>query len=267
MPVTRGQGSARTRWTGTSDRLGANGVAGNVARASLPLEQRTMKRYGCMTPWLVLCAVVGCTGTSPTEPCPTASVDQSRPTHLDDPFAHTPVPSDQPRDFDTLVRMIEDTIGSSIVEEQPPIPFSPPLNDRQVREAVQQCVDHAVTSPFLAHVRDFYGTPGDTEVVLVSNGPIMWPKGLRHEVGGLRLRFASATEMCGPDQDRKLGIRLDKLNVVGPVTRFMDGNIELVLTNVGGDRNGAVQGGCSVIYIVEKDEDAVVASCQMWIDP
>ena len=188
-----------------------------------------------------------------------------RTTRLAVPRIPSHLPTNRPT-LTALVKLIEATIGSSVAKEQP-IPFSPPLNDRQVCEAVQQCVDHAIMSPSLAKPRDFYGTPGETEVVLLNDGPIIWPKGLKHEVGGFRLRFASAAEVCGPDQDRKLGIRLDKLDVVGPARGFLDGNIELVLTNVGADRNGAVNGGCIVIYVVKKDEDAVVASYRMWIDP
>ena len=40
------------------------------------------------------------------------------------------------------------------------------------------------TSPDLADPRDFCGTHGDSEVILVNDGPVKWPDDLKPEAAG-----------------------------------------------------------------------------------
>jgi hypothetical protein len=170
--------------------------------------------------------------------------------------------------FESLRKLIEDNIGRPFDEEdekQPP--FSPPLNDVQIRDAVQQSIAYALASPNLADTRDFYGTQGDSEVILVNDGPINWPDNLKPEVAGFRLRFASQFAPDGQCKDRRLGIRLDKLDLLAPSDGFMDGNITLSLINAGGTRNGTVIGGCRVYYVVQIREGTIMARASWAFDP
>lgn len=219
----------------------------------------------------MLCLLAGCGGQDPAESVQETSIAESPLTDPDDPFdgpVNSTSPSKKMADFDSLLALIEDTLGRPIGEDdkgQPP--FSPPLNDVQIRDALQQSVAHALTSPNLADTRDFYGTHGDSEVILVNDGPIKWPDDLKPEVAGFRLRFASQFEPDGQCKDRILGIRLDKLDLLAPSDGFMDGNITLSLINAGGTRNGAVIGGCSVYYVVQIREGTIVARAGWALDP
>jgi hypothetical protein len=224
-----------------------------------------------MSFWIMLCLLAGCGGQDSVESVQETSIAESPPTDPDDPFdgpVNSTSPSKKMADFDSLIALIEDTIGSPIGEEdekQPP--FSPPLNDVQIRDALRQSVEHAITSPDLADTRDFYGTHGDSEVILVNDGPIKWPDDFKPEVAGFGLRFASQFAPDGQCKDRRLGIRLDKLDLSAPSDGFMDGNIVLSLINVGGTRYGTVIGGCRVYYVVQIREDKIVARAGWLLDP
>jgi hypothetical protein len=214
-------------------------------------------------------AIAGCAKSIPSETNSNVSAAKSQAKGKDDPFSdptNAVASTDKSVDFDSLTKLIDDTIGKEVGEEKR-VPFSPPLTSAQTLDALQQCVHHALTHPDLMETRDFYGTRGDADIVLVNDGPVKWPDGLLRVVEGWRLRFASQTTADAPGSDRKLGIRLDKLDLLAPSSGFLDGNITLTLTNVGGGRNGLVMGGCLVFYRVRKDGDKVVATCAGSLDP
>ncbi len=169
-------------------------------------------------------------------------------------------------EFDSIIELINETVGEPDAQE-PPEPFDPPLTDAEIASIVQQCVRHAITDPALQSTRDFYGTPGNKDVVLLNDLPTKWPDGFRTEIDGFRLRFGSPNQTNG-DSDRMLGIGLGKLDVrAPPFFGSFEGNVILVLQNVGGVRNGAVIGGCSVFYKICRDGDKVVAEFWGWFDP
>ena len=231
----------------------------------------SMRSYIHMSFWLMLCLLAGCGGQGPADNAQKVSIASLPPTDPDDPFdgpANATTSSKTLADYDSLLALIEDTLGRPIgKDETTQPPFSPPLNDDQIRDALRQSIAHVLTSPELADSRDFYGTHGDSEVILVNDGPINWPDNLNPEITGFRLRFASQFEPDGHCSNRRLGIRLEKLDLLAPSDGFMDGNIELSLINAGGTRNGAVIGGCIFCYVVQKRDDAVVANAACWFDP
>ena len=85
-------------------------------------------------------------------------------------------------------------------------------------------------------------------------------------LNGYDLRF-DKTDSALSDSNRILGIRLDKLDVTAPSTGFMDGNITLTLSNVGGTNNGAVIGGCLTYFTVHRQGDTYVAKYSGSFDP
>ncbi len=230
-----------------------------------------MRSYIHMSFWLMLCLLAGCGGQGPAESVQKAPIAASPLTDPDDPFdgpVNVTTSSKKLADYDSLLALIEDTLGRPIgKDETKQPPFSPPLNDDQIRDALRQSIAHVLTSSDLADSRDFYGTHGDSEVILVNDGPIKWPDDLKPEVAGFRLRFASQFEPDGQCKDRILGIRLEKRDLLAPSDGFMDGNISLSLINAGGTRNGAVIGGCSVYYVVQIREGTIVARAGWALDP
>lgn len=110
--------------------------------------------------------------------------------------------------------------------------------------------------------REFYGTPGDREIILVNtNYSVPWPqsygpKGLR----GWRIIPGSHYEAPKPSKfdkcDRKLGVRIDLLCINPAILDSERGNpffgpISLCVFNVGGHKNGAVIGGCEYYWSAE----------------
>lgn len=187
----------------------------------------------------------------------------------DDPFATATSndrPSQPPSDIDSFVAFTESTVGKP--DRREVNPFDPPLTDAQMRDALRQCVRHALTDPELQSTRDFYGTSGNQDIALVDGPEVTWPRGLRPSAAGFRFRLNSAKTSAGEESDRMLGIRLLKLDVRAPSAGFfMDGNVALVLTNVGGARNGDAVGGCVVCYIIQREGSTVIARCSGWFDP
>jgi hypothetical protein len=167
--------------------------------------------------------------------------------------------------FDHLIQMIEDTMQEESARVEVRTSFAVPLSKDEIRDAVQNCLQHVLTDPDLADSREFYGTPGALDVVLV-NDDIAWPDGLDLKIEGLRLRFGAQSN-SNPEGDRILGVFLGKLDVRGPATGFFDQNIILTLGNVGGARNGGVIGGCLVSYTVDKVGDVVQVRYAGWRDP
>jgi|GEM_PF-7080235 len=168
--------------------------------------------------------------------------------------------------FAEILDKIEETLQE--VDERPATePFSRPLHAAQILEAVQQSLRHALTSPELANTREFYGPPGDPTVVLVDDGDVSWPAGLRLQLDGFRLKFGPANNVPS-DQDHVLGIHLSKLDVAGPPRRIIwDGNIQLTMSNVGGGRNGMVIGSSMIWYVVTPVDGWVEVSFGGSLDP
>lgn len=107
--------------------------------------------------------------------------------------------------------------------------------------------------------REFYGTPGDQEIVLVNTGhSIPWPESYGpRTIAGWRLIPQSQYTPPPTEQrrkhNRKLGLRIDLLCVNPAILDPKRGDpffgpITVTIFNVGGDKNGAVIGGGRFFY-------------------
>lgn len=166
-----------------------------------------------------------------------------------------------------------DLNNSSTTDEtsQPrPTPFDPPLTGSQINDLLQQCLQHLLTDADFKRERDFYGTPGSTEVVLLSNSQTEWPSDFQPQVKGFTLSF-DQPKSVEYDGNRILGIRLEKLDVTAPASGLIDSifesKITLVLSNVGGTKNGAVVGGCITKFTVTREGDSYHAKPTLSFDP
>ncbi len=128
----------------------------------------------------------------------------------------------------------------------------------------QEALLDALISDFLTRkefedTRAFYGTPGDLELVLVNTDySVPWPASYGSKMlEGWRIIPAQQYDAPKPGQrgrlDRKIGVRIDLLCINSAVLdseRRMPffGPISLCVFNAGGDRNGAVIGGCDCNY-------------------
>ncbi|QDT85966.1 hypothetical protein [Gimesia chilikensis] len=146
------------------------------------------------------------------------------------------------------------------------VPYDPPLTDAEINNVLQLCIQQLLTSSEFKLTRDFYGTPGSTEVILVTNSEIKWPATFLPKVNGVKLQFAQP-KTIEYDGNRILGIRLSKLDLTAPVSDLFDGNIIFVLSNVGGSKNGAVHGGCFTYFSVVRQGKEYIARCTGLIDP
>lgn len=169
------------------------------------------------------------------------------------------------KSFDTLVDLM-DSSATDETRQPPPTPFDPPLTAPQINELLQQCLQHLLTDADFKDERDFYGTPGNTEVVLLSNSQTEWPAGFQPQVKGYDLRF-DQPKSVEYDGNRILGIRLEKLDVTAPASGLFEGNIKLVLSNVGGTKNGIHTGGCITNFTVIREGNSYSAKCTLSFDP
>jgi len=161
----------------------------------------------------------------------------------------------------------EETVKTqSILFGSPQIPFDPPLTAADINDILLQCLQQILTSADFKHEREFYGTPGSTEVVLVNSSKTSWPANFNPKVKGHDLRFAKSNS-ADLDHNRIFGIRLEKLDVTAPNLGIFDGNISLVLSNVGGTKNGAVNGGCFLYFTVHRQGDTYIATYSSSFDP
>ena len=167
-----------------------------------------------------------------------------------------------------MTKIIDATVQQQTKRVVSRTPFSAPLSTVEIRDAVQISLRHVLTDSDLAVSREFYGTPGGKDVGLVNDGSIPWPDGLDLRANGYQLRFAGQRRANkNQESDRVLGIFLSGLDVRGPANGFLDGNITLFLSNVGGTRNGGVIGGCQVYYAVDRI-DGVINTTYVWaFDP
>ncbi|WP_145218410.1 hypothetical protein [Gimesia alba] len=167
---------------------------------------------------------------------------------------------------DEVIDLIESSTNEETEKLPPPIPFDPPLTAMEINGILQQCLEQILTSADFKRQREFYGTPGSKDVQLVNSSKTPWPANFHPKVKGYDLRFAKSNSV-DLDGNRILGIRLDKLDVVAPNAGLFDGNIVLALSNVGGTKNGAVNGGCFLNFTVHRQGDNYVAAFSSSFDP
>ncbi len=169
------------------------------------------------------------------------------------------------KSVEELIDQIESSTEGN--NEKPPlIPFDPPLTAAEIKGILQQCLQQILTEADFKSTREFYGTPGSTDIVLVNDSKLPWPADFNPKVKGFNLRFAQSISV-DLDGNRVLGIRLEKLDVAAPNSGLFDGNITLVLSNVGGTKNGAVIGGSLTFFSIHRQGDTYVAKYSGSFDP
>lgn len=189
----------------------------------------------------------------------------------DDPFAalrstgeSTAKTPDEFGEFDD-VAFLESIIGK--IEPIPPAPpFDPPPSRAEAGSLLEQCLQLVLSHPGFKSSREFYGTAGDSTVIL-RNGPYLnWPEDFKPNVDGFDFRFQN-TYTQATEGNRVLGIQLGKLDLSAPINKLFDGNISLVMYNAGGSDDGVVIGGCSHFFAVARDGDKFVIHHSGSLDP
>src|SRR5262245_57231547 len=125
-----------------------------------------------------------------------------------------------------------------------------------------------LNNPGLKDARDFFGTPGDREIALVSNTEhgLCWPAHYCPSVPGWKAR--PVIEGRRPQEERRLlGVRLDKFDLGGQDESPFDAPVKVTILNAGGYGNGAVIGGCCVSYAPKRQGAGWTVVCRGVFDP
>jgi hypothetical protein len=133
-----------------------------------------------------------------------------------------------------------------------PAPASVQAKRSDKEQILDAILRDVLESDFLKDVRADYGTPGDKQLVLVSNAGygVPWPDDYRPLLPqGYQVRRPVKGAGNREDQPRVLGIRIDKFDLDQKEPGLHRESIEITLMNAGGTKNGAIIGGCSVYYI------------------
>jgi hypothetical protein len=148
---------------------------------------------------------------------------------------------------------------------------------RADRLAIAQAIlTHVLTDPGMAGSRDFYGTPGDTQVALLDDPEgysIAWPKGLPAKIAGYQVVHSSGSASASPNQPRLLGVALTRLDLPKPKTEnkvwtgMFDSPVEITVTNASGSSNGGVIGGCIVGYSLKLENGKWIVKQAWSMDP
>lgn len=132
-------------------------------------------------------------------------------------------------------------------------PQSRPLELTQQNQAILNAVARDILmNPAHQSSRDFYGTPGNRELALVSynNYGVPWPRTYRPNISGYRFSRIADGEPSGYRRPRLLGLRIDKFNLDQKTGQMFDFPIEVTILNAGGNPDGVSHvGGCSVYYM------------------
>ncbi len=137
-----------------------------------------------------------------------------------------------------------------------------PTDEELVADAILRFV---VTAKELGSTREFYGTAGQKEIILVSAA---WPKCDYPSLAGYAVRRMLSEEQRELSRIRTIGVRLDKFDLNYETSgEFFppDAGIEVVVFNAGGDKNGMVVGGCRVYLSPRKVQDGWTVNC-VWAE-
>lgn len=108
-----------------------------------------------------------------------------------------------------------------------------------------------LNNPELNDTREFYGTAEDRRIALVTNrdSGFPWPAEYQPILPGWTVSRVEEGAKRNPDQQRLLGVRLDKFaEQEEKKDQLFEAPIEVTILNAGGSKNGAVIGGCSVYF-------------------
>jgi hypothetical protein len=136
-------------------------------------------------------------------------------------------------------------------------PETTPLARSEEEQILDAVLQDILTNPRFKDDREFYGTPGDKRVALVSDDDygVPWPKQYRPTLTGYTFCRVSAIR-TDPDDVRVLGVRLDKYFGEGVAPVFpMSPPVAVCLFNAGGRKNGDAGGGCHYYYTPKKVAD------------
>jgi hypothetical protein len=150
--------------------------------------------------------------------------------------------------------------------EKEPVP-KPPIqlpDNEDVRQILQAVVENVLNDRELKSTRDFYGTPKEGKFA-VDMTQIRWPRNFDPKVAGY-VRVDLPGECQFYARNRLLGIRFDRFDWDGKkaVKEF---SIDVVISNVGGNGNGAVIGGCFVNYTAKRKGKRWVVQLDSILDP
>ncbi len=151
-----------------------------------------------------------------------------------------------------------------------PLEFN--LEQKTILDAV---LEYVLTDPDLKDTREFYGNPRGHTFTLVDNSisGVAWPQWFRPSLRGFT--YIEADDIpTDPNSARLLGIQLDKFSMpdgeenTRDERSFFDGDIQVTLSNAGGDGGGSIHtGGCIGYFDVVRDEFGWTVKCNGWIDP
>jgi hypothetical protein len=92
-----------------------------------------------------------------------------------------------------------------------------------------------------------------------------WPEGFKPKTAGYRLVEVRHDPFV--NQNRILGIRLDKFDLGQKKADRFDNPIQVCLFNASGSANGDVIGGCCVYYTPNRAGKRWTVECTGWVDP
>jgi hypothetical protein len=127
-----------------------------------------------------------------------------------------------------------------------------------------------LNDPGLKDTRDFYGTPGDKHLALVTNSEfgVPWPAGYQPNLSGWTFIRVDEDGERDPKEPRLLGIRIDKYyDDDKERAEIFRSSVAMTILNAGGSKNGGVIGGCSVYYTPKQVDGKWVVECEGSVDP
>lgn len=123
---------------------------------------------------------------------------------------------------------------------------------RSEMEAILDAIlNDILNNPELKDTRAFYGTAEDRRVALVTNRGygVPWPARYRPILAGWTVIRVEEGAEQNPNEPRLLGARIDKYSEKDKEQDKLFGSpVVVTILNAGGNKNGAVIGGCSVYY-------------------
>lgn len=158
----------------------------------------------------------------------------------------------------SLSKQTSDSSSVNTVNTEP----NQSLSNADRKAIFDAIIVHVLNDSTLSHTREFYGTKGDRNFALVSNGMygIPWPDWYTPSVENFDSTRFDEGSSVDHSRPRLLGIRLDKFdlqdNRKDEISHLFEGQIHITLLNAGGNGGDVTHiGGCSVYYNAKRDGD------------
>jgi hypothetical protein len=130
-----------------------------------------------------------------------------------------------------------------------------------VSEILQAVITDVLTNPDLKGTREFYGTREDKTLALVDTDKVGWPEGFKPKTAGYR--HVEVRHVRFVNQNRILGLRLDKFDLGQKKAELFDTPIQVCLFNA----NGGAIDGCLVYYMPKPVGKHWTVECTGLLDP